>query len=460
MSKPLPYTLAGRIFVCAFLALMLSGCGNTSANSKKGGNGPGAGPGKGGQRGPMVIPVGVEKVEVRDLPVILNGLGSVEGYNTVTVKSRIDGQLVQVAFREGQEVKEGDLLALIDPRPYQVQLSQAEATLFKDQSALKDAKVNLDRFQQLFKDGVIPRQQLDTQGSLVGQLEGSVRADQAQVDNVKLNLVYTRITAPVSGRIGLRQVDVGNMVHASDPNGLLIITQLQPISVIFSLPQDQLQPVSRQMRNGKLPVEAYSRDDQTRLAAGTLLTIDNQIDATTGTGKLKAVFDNRDRALWPNQFVNVHLLLETRKNSTVVPAAAVQRGPQGTYVFTVKPDKTADRRPVTVTYTEGKYSALSQGVQPGELVVIDGQDKLQPGTKVEIAGNGHEGGGQGNPGEPANSGRQDFQTGQGNSSGPGGPTGRGHQRPQENQGNQGVQGKGDRAHGAQGPSTGGEKRSQ
>ncbi|HZD95602.1 MAG TPA: efflux RND transporter periplasmic adaptor subunit, partial [Candidatus Sulfotelmatobacter sp.] len=288
MSKPSSYTLAARIFVCAFLALMPSGCGNTSANSKQK-SGGGGGAGKGGQgRGQMVVPVAVAKAEVRDLPVILNGLGSVEAYNTVAVKSRIDGQLVKVNFREGQEVKEGDLLAQIDSRPYEVQLSQAEATLFKDQAALKDVRTNLQRFQQLFKDGVISKQQLDTQESLGGQIEGSVRADQAQVDNVKLNLVYTRITAPVSGRVGLRQVDVGNIVHASDPNGLLIITQLQPISVIFNLPQDTLQSVVQHMRTGRLPVEAFSRDDQTKIATGTLLTIDNQIDTTTGTGKLKA----------------------------------------------------------------------------------------------------------------------------------------------------------------------------
>jgi multidrug efflux system membrane fusion protein len=383
MSKPSSYTLAGRILVCACLAMLLSGCGKTSADSKQK-NG-----GKGGQgRGQMTIPVAVAKAEVRDLPVLLNGLGSVEAYNTVAVKSRLDGQLVQVNFREGQEVKQGDLLAVIDPRPYEVQLSQAEATLFKDQSALKDARLNLQRFQELYKDGVIPKQQLDTQGSLEGQLDGAVRADQAQVDNVKLNLVYTHITAPVSGRIGLRQIDVGNMVHASDPNGLLIITQLQPIAVIFSLPQDNLQSVSQHMRSGKLSVDAYSRDDQTKLATGSLTTIDNQIDTTTGTGKLKAVFENRDRSLWPNQFVNIHLLLEVRKNNTVVPAAAIQRGPQGTYVFTVKPDKTAEMRPVTVAFSEGNFAAITQGLKPGDVVVTDGQDKLQPGTHVEIRGGG------------------------------------------------------------------------
>ncbi len=445
MSQTSSYKLAARIAVCLWAclctALLLSGCGNTSADSKQSKGGPG---GKGG-RGQMTIPVGVAKAEVRDLPIILNGLGSVDAYNTVAVKSRIDGQLVKVSFREGQEVKEGDLLAQIDPRPYEVQLSQAQATLFKDQSALKDAKVNLDRFQQLYKDGVIPRQQLDTQESLVGQLEGSVRADQAQVDNVKLNLVYTRITAPVSGRVGLRQVDAGNMVHASDPNGLMIITQLQPIAVIFSLPQDQLQTVAQHMRNGRLQVDAYSRDDQTKIATGTLLTIDNQIDVTTGTGKLKAVFENRDRSLWPNQFVNVHLLLEVKKNNTVVPAAAIQRGPQGTYVFTVKPDKTAEMRNVSVSITQGNYTAVTQGVQPGDLVVTDGQDKLQPGTKVEIAGG--PGGGQGSSGGNGNFG--------GNPGGQRGPDGRGNQGPMQNQGNQGIQGsKSDHTQGGQRPQGG------
>ena len=384
MRKPTSKTLAGCIVMCACLALILSGCGKTSADSKQKGGGKG---GRGGGQG-VVVPVAVAKVDVRDLPIILSGLGSVEAYNTVTVKTRIDGQLVQVAFKEGQEVKEGDLLAEIDPRPYQVQLAQAEATLFKDQSALKDAKVNLDRFQQLYKDGVIPKQQLDTQDSLVGQLEGAVRADQAQIDNVKLNLAYTRITAPVGGRVGLRQIDIGNIVHAADPNGLLIITQLQPISVIFNLPQDELGDVSKHMQKGQLSVDAYSRDDQTKLATGKLLTIDNQIDTTTGTGKLKATFDNHDRSLWPNQFVNVHLLLEVRKNNTVVPAAAIQRGPQGTYVFAVKPDKTAEIRPVTVAFSQGNFSAVTQGVNQGDLVVTDGQDKLQPGTHVEIRSGG------------------------------------------------------------------------
>jgi multidrug efflux system membrane fusion protein len=381
MSKSLRHKMAVYALICACFALILGGCGHTSADSKQKGGGAGKG-GRGGAQ--MTIPVAVAKAEVRDLPILLNGLGSVDAFNTVAVKSRIDGQLIKVNVKEGQEVKQGELLAEIDPRPYEVQLSQTQATLFKDQAALKDARLNLERFQQLYKDGVISKQQFDTQGSLEAQLDGAVRADQAQVDTVKLNLVYTRITAPVSGRIGLRQIDVGNIVHASDPNGLLIITQLQPIAVIFSLPQDNLQAVSQHMRNGKLPVDAYSRDDQTKIASGFLTTIDNQIDVTTGTGKLKAVFENRDRSLWPNQFVNVHLLLEVKKNNTVVPSAAIQRGPQGTYVFVVKPDNTAEMRNVAVSISQGNLTAISQGLKPGESVVTDGQDKLQPGTKVAV----------------------------------------------------------------------------
>lgn len=385
------------LFLAAALLTGCSGSPNPQAASK-GSQGSGR---RGRGAGAQSISVAVAKVGLKDLPVYLQGLGSVEAFNTVVVKSRIDGQLVEIHFKEGQGVKQGDLLAVIDPRPYQVQLAQAEATLYKDQSSLKDAEINFQRFTDLYKQGIIPQQQYDTQKSLVGQFEGAVRADQANIDSVKLNLKYTRITAPVSGRVGLRQVDIGNMVHASDPNGLLVLTQLHPIATIFTLPQDDLAEVARQMRKGPLQVEAYSRDDQTKLTTGKLLTIDNQIDPQTGTAKLKAVFANNESALWPNQFVNVHLLLEVRKNSIVVPAAAIQRGPQGTYVFTVKPDKTAEMRPVQVALNEGSTAAIAKGLTPGEIVVTDGQDKLQPGARVEVRGGASpsQNGAQGDTGE-------------------------------------------------------------
>jgi len=332
----------------------------------------------------QVMPVTVATARKRDMPVYLNGLGSVTAFNTVSVKSRVDGQLVQVAFKEGQHVNKGDLLAVIDPRPYEVQLNQAQAQLFRDQAQLRDAKLNYDRYKGLLEaSGAMSQQQVDTQLATVNQLEGTVRNDQAAIDNVKLQLVYCRITAPVSGRIGLRLVDIGNMVHASDTNAMLVITQLQPIAVVFTLPEDQLPEVTQRMHHGTLATEAYSRDDQTKLASGTLLTVDNQIDQTTGTVRLKAIFENKDEALWPNQFVNTHLLLETRKDATVIPAAAIQRGQQGTYVFALKSDNTVEVRPVTVAITQGNVAAIGSGLAPNEIVVTDGQDKLKDKSKVE-----------------------------------------------------------------------------
>src|SRR5713101_2298464 len=333
---------------------------------------------------PQTVQVTVAPAQQQDLPIYLTGLGSATAYYTVSVKSRVDGQLVDVKFREGESVKKGDLLAVIDPRPYQVQLDQAQAALFKDQASLRDAQLNYQRYKSLLQDsGAVSQQQVDTQRTTADQLEGSVRNDQALVDNAKLNLSYCHISAPESGRVGLRLVDPGNMVHASDANPMLVITQLQPIATLFTLPEDQLQTVAQHMRRGALQVDAYSRDDQTRLATGKLLTIDNQIDQTTGTGRLKAVFDNKDNELWPNQFVNAHLLLETRKNATVLPSAAVQRGPQGSYVYVVKPDKTAEVRPVNVAITEGNLAEIASGISPNETVVTDGQDKLQAGSHVE-----------------------------------------------------------------------------
>jgi membrane fusion protein, multidrug efflux system len=339
-------------------------------------------------QGGFIVPVVVATAQRGDLPVYFNGLGTVTAFNTVTVRSRVDGQLINVAFTEGQFVHEGALLAEIDPRPFQVQLEQAQGQLAKDQAQRTDAEVNYDRFKLLFKEGVIPQQQLDTQAALVGQFDGAIRSDQGQIDNARLQLTYSRITAPISGRIGLRLVDAGNIVHAADTNGLLVITQLQPISVIFSLPQDQLPQVVAKLRAGApLPVEAYDRDDTAKIATGKLATIDNQIDLTTGTYKLKSIFSNEDNSLFPNQFVNAHLLVDTKRNLIVIPAAAIQRGPQGTYVYAVAKDSvtkdtTAKIYPVTIAQTTGDSVGLSAGLNPNDLVVIDGQDKLQDGTKI------------------------------------------------------------------------------
>jgi multidrug efflux system membrane fusion protein len=345
--------------------------------------------GKGGAgAGGLVVPVVVATAQRGDLPVYFDGLGTVTAFNTVTVRSRVDGQLTSVAFKEGQFVHQGDLLAQIDPRPFQVQLEQALGQLAKDQAQRKDAEVNLERFKLLFTEGVIPQQQLDTQAALVGQFDGAIASDQSQIDSAKLNLTYSRITAPISGRIGLRLVDAGNIVHASDTTGLLVITQLQPISVIFSLPQDQLPQVNAKLRSGvQLVVDAYDRDDTAKIASGKLQTIDNQIDLTTGTYKLKSMFSNEDNSLFPNQFVNVHLLVDTKHNLVIVPAAAIQRGPQGTYVYAATKDPAskdtlAKIATVTIAQTTGDSVGLSAGLNPNDLVVTDGQDKLQDGSKI------------------------------------------------------------------------------
>jgi multidrug efflux system membrane fusion protein len=337
-----------------------------------------------GRTGPPAIPVAVAQAQVKDLPVYLTGLGSAQAYNAVSVRSRVDGQLIQVAFKEGQQVNKGDLLAVIDPRPYEVALSQAQAALFRDQAQLKDARLNYERFRDLLQQsGAMSQQQVDTQRATADQLEGTVRTDQAAIDSAKLNLSYCHITAPLSGRIGIRLVDVGNMVHASDANPLLVITQLQPISVLFTLPEDQLPTVAKRLHKGELDVDAYSRDDLTKIDTGKLQTIDNTIDQTTGTGRLKAVFDNKDNTLWPNQFVNIHLLLETRKDALVIPAAAIQRGPQGTFVYAVKQDQTVEARPVVIALTQNNLTSISSGLNAGDTVVVDGQDKLQAGAKVQ-----------------------------------------------------------------------------
>ena len=340
-------------------------------------------------------PVGVATVQKGDMPVTLTGLGTVTPLATVTVKTQINGYLVTVAFQEGQMVKKGDFLAQIDPRPYQVALEQAEGQLAKDQALLKNAQLDLQRYNTLVAQNSIATQTRDTQVSLVSQDQAAVKTDQAQVDAQKLNLVYAHIVSPVTGRVGLRQVDAGNYVQTSDPNGIVVVTQLQPISVIFTLPEDNLPAVMKQVHAGAaLPVTAYDRTGTTELGKGRLETVDNQIDTTTGTVKLRATFDNEQEILFPNQFVNVQLLVNTMKGVDIVPTAAIQHGAPGAFVYVVKPDQTAAVQKVKLGPGDGQQIAVLDGLQPGEKVVVDGSDRLREGAKVTLAA-------AGNPGDAA-----------------------------------------------------------
>ena len=347
------------------------------APAKMGKGGPGKG--KGGN-----VPVVAAAATSADVGVLLDGLGTVTPVATVTVRSRVDGQLMQLAFREGQVVRAGDLLAEIDPRPAQVQLATAEGQLARDQSLLKNAQIDLERYRVLLKQDSIARQQLDTQEALVRQYEATAKMDQAAIESARLQLVYSRITAPIGGRLGLRQVDLGNIVRAGDANGLVVITQLQPITVIFSIPEDSLPPVMKKLKDGeKLKVTAFDRAGKTQLAEGMLLTVDNQIDPATGTVKLKAQFANDDLALFPNQFVNVRLLVDTRRGATVIPAAAVQRGTPGTFVYVVDAEtKAVSVRRVRLGPAQGDTVSVEEGVAPGTLVVVDGADRLREGAVV------------------------------------------------------------------------------
>lgn len=331
----------------------------------------------------LPVPVTVASVGRRNLPIYLTGLGSVTAYNTDTIQTRIDGQIMQVFIREGQHVTAGQPLLQIDPRPYQVQLQQAQGQLDHDQALLRDALLNLARDKALVDSGVIPKQQFDTQASLVAQLQGSVQADKAQIANAQLNLAYCHITAPISGKVGLRLVDPGNIVHAASASGLLVITQMQPIAVIFTLPQEQLTPILQGLRRGQsFPVDAYDRSDQHKIASGKLLATDNLIDQTTGTLRLKAVFSNENELLFPNEFVNVHIQTQVLRNALLIPASALQHGTQGDFVFVVHPDRTVEQRTVQIDRTQGSLAIIHSGLTFGDTVVSDGLDRLHNGSHI------------------------------------------------------------------------------
>jgi multidrug efflux system membrane fusion protein len=331
------------------------------------------------------LPVVAAQARSGSIDVALSALGTVTPLNVVTVHTRVDGELIRVNFREGQFVKAGDLLAEIDPRPFQVQLTQAQGQLAKDQALLANAKVDLDRYRKLLAQDSISEQQVATQEALVRQDQGIVESDQGQVDNARLQLTYSKITSPISGRVGLRQIDPGNIVHASDSNGLVVITQLQPITVLFPIPEDNLPRVMKRMQTGEpVPVEVFDRAQKAKLAVGKLVTIDNQIDTMTGTVKMRAEFPNADSALFPNQFVNVRMVVETLPDATLVPSSAIQRGAPGTFVYVVKSDNTVTVSPVKLGPVQGETTAIESGITVGDNVVVDGADKLREGSKVEL----------------------------------------------------------------------------
>ncbi len=341
-----------------------------------------AAPEKGAPGEGRVVPVVVAPVVARDMPVYLDGLGNVVASATVTVRAQVSGRLDEVLFKEGQEVRKGDVLAQIDPRPFRIQLHQAEAALARDRAQLEGAKRNFDRFTALGKDGLSSQQQIDDQRTLVAQLEATSRADQAQIESAQLSLDFARVTSPIDGVTGVRLVDRGNVVSPSDPSGLVVITQLDPIAVVFTLPQDDLPSINKEIAKGELTVDALSRDGSKKLAEGKLALVDNQINASTATIRLKALFPNPERLLWPNAFVKARLLLTTRKGALVVPSAVVQRGPQGTFAYVIGPDQKAAVRPIQIEATQGELSIVASGLKAGEEVVVDGQYQLRPGAKV------------------------------------------------------------------------------
>ncbi|MFN3397270.1 MAG: MdtA/MuxA family multidrug efflux RND transporter periplasmic adaptor subunit [Sulfurimicrobium sp.] len=380
--------MKNKVIWLAIAVLMIGGVAAAIFHGRQGTQ-----PSQGGPHGMngagQAVPVVTATARSGDIDIVIDALGTVTARNTVTVRPRVDGLLARIAFREGQTVRAGEVLAEIDPRTFQAQLDQANGQLERDQALLANARLDLERYRGLLAKDSIAGQQVDAQVALVRQYEGQVATDRGQADNARLQLEFTRVTAPVSGRLGLRLVDAGNMVHASDSGGLVVITQTQPIAVVFAIPADSLPAVIAKLQaNETLEVEAWDREDKTRLATGKLLTADNQIDVTTGTVKLKAEFSNADNALFPNQFVNVRLRVETRHGLTLAPVAAIQRGTQGAFFYVVRDSRTVSLRPVVLGPVSGDVVAVEKGLVPGEQVVTDGVDKLRDGAKVRVSAPG------------------------------------------------------------------------
>jgi membrane fusion protein, multidrug efflux system len=377
---------------------VIAGTWALRARGSKQPGGPGAG------QAPRAVPVTVAPASRRDVPIYLEGLGNVTAYRTVTVRTQVDGRLDAVLFQEGQAVRKGQVLAQIDARPFLAQLHQAEGALARDEAQLRNAQLNVARDRDLVAQKLIPQQQLDADVAAAGQLEGAVRMDHASIETARLNVDYARIVSPIDGVAGIRLVDAGNVVHPADPNGLVVVAQMDPIAVLFTLPQDQLAAVSEQMARGPLPVDAYSRDGSTLLGTGELSALDNQINQATATVRLKAILPNPRRVLWPNQFVNARMRVETRKGALTIPTTSVQRGPSGTFVYVVGGDDTATPRPVVIEVTQGDLTIVASGIVEGDRVVVEGQNQLRPGAKVAPRGQGQPEG-KGPPGAPRAQGR-------------------------------------------------------
>jgi multidrug efflux system membrane fusion protein len=392
-SKSSTATLAIVLIACfaALIVLIYFMRHNSSVASAKKGAG-----GRGGTNGPPV-PVTAGVVAKKDMPIYLEGVGTVQAFNTVTVRARVDGQIEKIAFVEGQDVRTGDLLAQIDPAPFRTALDQAVAKKGQDEAQLANARVDLKRYADLLANEGVTEQQYDTQKALVDQLVATVKADEAAIESAKVQLDYTTIVSPLDGRTGIRLVDQGNIVHATDMNGIVVLTQLKPISLVFTLTAQQFARIQEQSDNTDLTVLAMDQDNTNVIAQGKLSVIDNQIDPTTASIKLKATFANNDLKLWPGEFVNARLLLTTRKDSAVVPAQVIQRGPDGSFAFVINDDQTVDMRPVKVALIEDGEAIVSHGLEPGEKVVVDGQYKLQKGSRVKA----DQSGGQQQPGGAA-----------------------------------------------------------